>query len=103
MLETDCKWVIMTLTIWAMMNLSVEYSNGLFFSELIGSKNIIKVSLSFFIISATSCMYLVICELSQKIKGVSEKEQRNEVIKLYREKGGFADESNEEEAGEYQE
>jgi len=83
MLETDCKWIVLTLTIWAMINLSVESQNGLFFSELQGSKNIIKVSLSAFAITSTSCLYLVLCQLSQKIKKVDEKEQRTKIMKTF--------------------
>ena len=97
MLETDCRYVVMILSFWALVNLTVEFSNGLFFSELKGSKNIIKVSLSVFLISATSVMYLVLCQLSQMIKKVNEKDQRNEVINLYRKKGGLVDDSDGEE------
>lgn len=87
MLETDCKWIITLLTFWAMVNLSVEYSTGLFFAELKGTKNIIKVSLAAFMIAATACLYLLICTVSQYIKGVNEEEQRNEAIKVYNETG----------------
>lgn len=72
MLETDCKWIITLLTFWAMINLSVEFSTGLFFAELKGSKNIIKVSLAAFMIAATACLYLLLCTVSQRIKGISE-------------------------------
>ena len=96
MLETDSKWIITLLIFWAMINLSVEYSTGLFFAELKGTKNIIKVSLAAFMIGATACLYLLICTLSQHIKGINEEEQRNTAIKVYNEKGRLESDSEEE-------
>ena len=64
MLETDSTYITILLIFWAMINLSVEYSTGLFFAELKGTKNIIKVSLAAFMIAATACLYLLICTLS---------------------------------------
>ena len=77
MLQTDSKYIITLLIFWAMINLSVENSTGLFFAELKGTKNIIKVSLAAFMIATTACLYLLICEVSQYVKGIKEEEQRN--------------------------
>ena len=60
MLERDYKWIVMTLCVWAMANLTVEM-DGLFFNEMKGAKNIIKISLAGFLIVAATCMYFVIC------------------------------------------
>lgn len=96
MLETDWKWIITLLIFWAMINLSVEYSTGLFFAELKGTKNIIKVSLAAFMIASTACLYLLICAVSQHIKGINEEDQRDRAIKVYNEKGRLDMEKEEE-------
>jgi hypothetical protein len=96
MLETDSTYITILLIFWAMINLSVEYSTGLFFAELKGTKNIIKVSLAAFMIAATACLYLLICTLSQHVKGMNEEDQRNKAIKLFNEKGRFESDSEDE-------
>jgi hypothetical protein len=63
LLETDYKWIIASLGLWAFANLTVE-ADGLFFSEMTGAKNIVKVSLSAFFILASICFYFVLCRYS---------------------------------------
>jgi len=96
MLETDLTYITTLLIFWAMINLSVENSTGLFFSELKGTKNIIKVSLAAFMIATTACLYVLICTISQHVKGICEEEQRNKAIKVFNEKGRFESDSEDE-------
>ena len=62
---------------------------------MIGSKNIIRMSLSFFFIFSTTCFYLILCPISQMIKGLNEKQERRAIMKAFREsnslKGGATD------------
>lgn len=73
MLERDYKWISISLCMWALANITVEV-DSLLFSELKGAKNLIKIALSAFVTVATTCMYIVLCELSQSIKGIKEKD-----------------------------
>ena len=63
-----------------------------------GSKNIIKMSLSLFFIFSTTCFYLILCPISQAIKGLNEKKERRAIIKAFREsnslKSGATDAQN---------
>jgi len=84
MIEDDAMRITLTLAVWAGFNLFFEDQNGIFFSELIGSKNIIKMSLSIFVIFATTCFYLILCPISQRIKGLDEKKLRRVIIKEFK-------------------
>lgn len=80
MLEKDYKWIIITLSLWAMFNLTTEV-DGLFFREMKGAKNIIKISLAgFFIVSSTS-LYFVLTAVSQWVKKVSERQEIRKILK----------------------
>lgn len=63
LLEKDYKWIIVTLSLWAMFNLTTEV-DGLFFREMKGAKNIIKISLASFFIISTTCLYFVLTQVS---------------------------------------
>jgi hypothetical protein len=82
MLEKDYKWLIITLSLWAMFNLTTEV-DGLFFREMKGAKNIIKISLAGFFIVSTTCLYFVLTALSQWIKKVSERQEIKKILKKY--------------------
>jgi len=64
MIEDDAPRITLILCIWVAFNLLFENQEGLFFSEMIGSKNIIKMSLSLFFIFSTTCFYLILCPIS---------------------------------------
>lgn len=85
MIEDDAPRITLILCIWVAFNLLFENQQGLFFSEMVGSKNIIKMSLSLFFIFSTTCFYLILCPISQTIKGLNEKQERRAIVKAYRE------------------
>ena len=94
MLKTDWKYIFCYLIFWVVINLSMENnSTGLFFAELKGTKNIIKVSLAGFMIAATYYLHDFICANSQRIKGYKDE---IEAIKNYTKKGTFANVMDEE-------
>jgi hypothetical protein len=82
MLEKDYRWIVITLCLWAMFNLTTEV-DGLFFREMKGSKNIIKISLASFFIVSTTCLFFVLTQLSQFIKKVSERQEIRKILKEY--------------------
>lgn len=84
LLERDYIYILLTFCVWTIANLCFENRNGLFFREVKGSKNIIKISLASFIAAATTCMYLVLCNLSQMLKKVHEKHTLKNLIKSHR-------------------
>jgi hypothetical protein len=53
------------------------------------------MSLSLFFIFSTTCFYLILCPISQVIKGLNEKKERRAIMKAFREsnslKGGVAE------------
>lgn len=89
----------MTLVVWAIFNLTVE-SDGLFFNQMKGAKNIIKISLAAYFILASTCMYFVLCSISQYYHKVQEK---NETKSLLREYGRANYNSDEEQSEEEEE
>ena len=95
MIEDDAPRITLILCIWVAFNLLFENQQGLFFGEMYGSKNIIKMSLSLFFIFSTTCFYLILCPISQVIKGLNEKKERRAIMKAFREsnslKGGVAE------------
>lgn len=99
MVKKDFKWIIMTLVVWAIFNLTVE-SDGLFFNQMKGAKNIIKISLAAYFILASTCMYFVLCSISQYYHKVQEK---NETKSLLREYGRANYNSDEEQSEEEEE
>ncbi len=70
MIEDDTPRIVIILCIWAAFNLFFEESKGVLFRELKGSKNIIKMSLSIFVIISTVCFYQILSALSLKIKKI---------------------------------
>jgi hypothetical protein len=82
MLERDYSWVIISLSLWAIFNLSTE-SDGLFFREMKGSKNIIKLSLAAFFILSTTCLYFTLVSFTQWFKQVSERKEFKKVLRKY--------------------
>ena len=95
LIEDDAPRITLILSIWVAFNLLFENQKGIFFAEMNGSKNIIKMSLSIFFIFSTTCFYLILCPISQAIKNVNEKKERKDIMKTFREsnslKGGVAD------------
>jgi hypothetical protein len=64
LIESDSKYIVILLSIWIVFNLVFENQEGVYFAELKGSRNTIKISLSVFIIGVITVMYLVMCPFS---------------------------------------
>lgn len=82
MLEKDYKWVVTILSLWSFANLTTE-TDGLFFKEMAGAKNIVKVTLAAFFVISTTCLYFWLCQGSQLIKDVYEKQEKRKILKQY--------------------
>jgi hypothetical protein len=73
MIEDDYTYITGIHYIWIAVNLFFEDSKGVLFSELNGTKNVIKMSLAVFVVISTTCFYQILCPISQRIKGLDEK------------------------------
>ena len=80
LLERDYKWIMAVLSGWVLANLATEV-DGLFFSQMQGAKNSVKISLAAFFIVATTCLYFVLSKVSQSIKGIREKHERKRILR----------------------
>lgn len=82
MIERDYKWIIVILSIWAVLNLTVE-TDGLLFNLMKGTNNVIKISMAAFFILAVTCLFTVLTELSQMIKGTTERKELRKIYKVH--------------------
>ena len=82
MIKKDYQWVIATLGIWAFFNLTAD-SDGLFFSQMNGAKNLVKIAMASYFIMASTCLFFVLCQLSQKYQKVQESKEFRKLLKQY--------------------
>lgn len=61
------------------MNLLIE-NRGLVFRDLIGESLVIKVFIASFFILANTCFYYILCIVSQYIKGMKEKHEKQKIF-----------------------
>ncbi len=60
MIKKDYQWIIATLGIWGFFNLTAD-SDGLFFSQMNGAKNLVKIAMAIYFIMASTCLFFVLC------------------------------------------
>lgn len=97
MVKKDYLWIIVTLGVWAFLNLTGEQS-GIFFKEMNGAKNLVKIALAMYFIMASTCLYFVLCWLSQKYHNVRERKTIKLLIKKYGKATYLSDDSDTEES-----
>jgi hypothetical protein len=83
LLDQDWKYIVLVLAVWTGMNLLFK-SNGLVFRDIKSDALIIKVFLASFFILATTCFYYILCILSQWIKGIKEKHEKEALLGNHR-------------------
>lgn len=97
MVKKEYMWVIVTLGLWAFLNLTGEQT-GIFFREMNGAKNLVKIALAMYFIMASTCLYFVLCWLSQKYHKVHERKTVKILIKKYGKATYLSDDSDSEES-----
>ena len=97
MVKKEYLWVIVTLGVWAFLNLTGEQS-GVFFKEMNGAKNLVKIALAMYFIMATTCLYFVLCWLSQKYHNVRERKTVKVLLKKYGKATYLSDDSDSEDS-----
>ena len=97
MVKRDYLWIIVILGLWAFLNLTGEQS-GILFGEMNGAKNLIKIALAIYFIMASTCLYFVLCWLSQKYQNVRERKTVKILIKKYGKATYLSDDSDTEES-----